>query len=36
MFSLVANLGPNEVDGAAVSSWQGCWALYKANGEESK
>ena len=35
VFSLVANLGLNEVDGAAVSSWQGCWACIKANGEES-
>ena len=35
VFSLVANLGLNEVDGDAVSSWQGCWACIKANGEES-
>ena len=35
VFSLVANLGIKDVDEAAVSSWQGCWACIKNNGKES-
>ena len=35
VFSLVAGLGIKDVNEATVSSWQGCWACIKANGNES-
>ena len=35
VFSLVADLGIKDVDDAATSSWQGCWACIKSNGNES-
>ena len=35
VFSLVAKLGLKDVDSASTSSWQGCWACIKSNGDPS-